>query len=176
MKTAFFALAAAALFIPIAAAANHQYEEPELSCVAVYPVVSVGNAGRFVAETNVDGPFFWVAGDYGFYDMGPTFVAPMTELGEQQVTVVWGSRRASCFVDVVGWGNYGEPFHPGMYTPYAPYDPGPNVVLTSVKLSAVPYTGLDVPYAALLLAVALLAAYAALIYPYAKRAFIVAVR
>jgi hypothetical protein len=176
MRTSVFAVfAVALLLIPAFAWARIAHESPYLACVAAYPVVSLGNAGRFTVDTNVPGPFMWVAGDWGYPDAETVFVTAMTELGTQQVTVVWGSRRASCYVEVVGYPGYGEPVQYGAYGAYTPQGQVPNITLSYVKLSAVPYTGPATPLGVVLAALLLLG-YATLVYRYAGKAIIASVR
>lgn len=164
------------------------YEAPFLSCQAQYPVVSVGNAGRFHAVSNVQGPFMWVAedGDYGVYDAGPQFITPFTRLGIQQVDVVWGSKRATCLVEVVPMPGYGEPYS-GPLAPAPIYADGfggdlapgfgPNVTLSSAFYPTMPNTGLEPQtFAALAFAVVLLMAAGIALYPHARKAFAIAVR
>lgn len=183
---AFFGIALIA--IPAFSIAR-SYEAPYLSCQAQYPVVSVGNAGRFYAVSNVDGPFMWVAedGDYGVYDAGNQFITPFTQLGLQQVDVVWGSKRATCVVEVVPMPGYGEPYTgplapapfygDGFGGDFGVFGPGPNVVLSSAFYPTMPNTGLEPQtFAALAFAVVLLMSAGIALYPHARKAIAIAVR
>ncbi|MDB5225141.1 MAG: hypothetical protein JWL87_93 [Candidatus Adlerbacteria bacterium] len=169
LKPILYALALAGLLVPVLTAARTSYVTPELDCAAAYPVVSLGNAGRFTAVATAPGPFMWSTNDLGFVDAGSVFVAPMTELGVQQVTVIWGSRRASCYVEVVPMPGYGEPFSPSFYQPYD--GQGPRVTLTSALYPSWPHAGFA-PHnaAALAFAVVLLLGTSIALYPYARQA------
>jgi hypothetical protein len=162
------ALFAGALLLPALVLARDSFESPYLSCSSVYPVVSQGSAGRFEAVTNMEGPFMWVVGDTGYIDMGPTLVVPMTEPGNQQVTVVKGTRRASCFVDVVPAGGFGEPYGYSFY-------PGNelNVTLTAVAYPSLPNAGFS-PQNAAAFAVSFvfLLGSATALYPHVRKVFI----
>jgi len=162
----------AALLIPTFVLARESLESPYLWCAPIYPVVSQGSAGRFEAVTNMPGPYMWVAGDFGYPDMGPTFVTPMTEPGHQQVTVVKGSRRANCFVEVVPGVGYGEPYNYSFY-------PGNelNVVLTAVAYPSMPSAGFGPQNAAALaFALVLLMGSGIALYPHARKTFIAVTR
>lgn len=182
MKNVLGAVFAVALVtIPVFGLARTSFEASYLSCASSYPVVSLGNAGRFHVVSNASGPFMWVANseDYGVYDAGTDFVTPFTALGQQQVTVVWGSKRASCFVDVVAMPGYGEPYHgPAVRTPvYDSYGQGPNVVLTSVVYPRLPNAGLEPQtFAAFAFALALLSAAVIALYPHARKIVAVVTR
>ncbi len=172
--------AAALVCIPALGMAQRSTEAPYLSCVSSYPTVSLGNAGRFHVVTNVNGPFMWVAvdEDYGVPDAGAQFVVPFTHTGHQQVTVVWGSKRASCYVDVVAAPGFGEPYRaaPVFAGPPA-YDNGLNIVLTSVVYPRLPNAGLEPQtLAAFAFAVVLLVAAIIALYPHAKKAFAIVTR
>lgn len=184
-KTLGLVFAAALIAIPAFSWAR-TYEAPVLYCSAAYPVVSLGNAGRFMVVSNTAGPFMWVADseDYGVYNAGREFVTPFTKLGTQQVTVVWGSKRASCFVDVVPQPGLGEPYmgprlgdYPDGFADGYGYGVGPNVTISSVAYPALPNAGLEPQtFAALAFAVVLLTGTGIALYPHARKAFTVAVR
>lgn len=178
------AFATALLALPMLGVAR-TYQAPYLSCASSYPVVSVGNAGRFHVVTNTDGPFMWVAHseNYGVYDAGADFITPFTDVGTQQVTVVWGSKRASCFVDVVLVPGFGEPYSAPLYGGYAPDaygyggEYGPNVVLTSALYPRLPNAGLEPQtLAAFAFAAALLLGAVIALYPHAKKIIAVVAR
>lgn len=159
-----------------------RYERPFLSCVARYPVVSLGNAGRFHVVTNVAGPFMWVAEseEYGVYDAGSQFVTPFTRLGLQQVAVVWGSKRASCFVEVVPAPGFGEPYAgpsaPILYDG-SPHHTGPNVTLTSSIYPSLPNAGFaPQTYAGFAFAAVLLFGASIALYSYVRKAFTIVAR
>jgi len=184
-KTLAIAFGAALVIIPAFGIARTSYEAPYLSCVATYPVVSAGNAGRFYVVSNVDGPFMWVVDseDYGVYDAGREFITPLTRLGLQEVTVVWGSKRANCYVEVVPTPGYGEPYTPPTFDGYPDgygyegYGPGPNVTLSSVAYPLLPNAGFEPQtLAALAFAFVLLLASAIALYPHAKKAFAIVTR
>jgi len=186
-KTLAIAFGAALVLIPAFGLARTSYEAPYLSCVATYPVVSLGNAGRFHVVSNVQGPFMWVADseDYGVYDAGTQFVTPLTRLGLQQVTAVWGSKRANCYVDVVAAPGFGEPYTPpafggypdGYGYGYEGYGPGPNVTLSSVAYPSLPNAGLEPQtMAALAFAFVLLLGSAIALYSHVRKAFAVVTR
>lgn len=175
--------AAALVLIPAFGLARTSYQTPYLSCASTYPVVSLGNAGRFNVVTNVNGPFMWVADseDYGVYNAGSQFVTPFTRLGQQQVTVVWGTTRASCFVNVVSQPGFGEPYTPPVFAnqpvDYGSYGPGPNVTISSVAYPRLPNTGFEPQtFAAFAFAVVLLLGAAIALYPHAKKAFTIVTR
>ncbi len=182
MKNILGAIFAAALvLIPAFGAARTSYEAPYLSCVSSYPVVSIGNAGRFHVVTNVAGPFMWVAVDeeYGVPYAGAEFVTPFTHLGQQQVTVVWGSKRANCYVDVVPTPGLGEIYQGLVFgsQDYSNYGLGPNVTLSSVAYPRLPNAGLEPQtFAAFAFAVVLLLGAIIALYPYAKKAFTIVTR
>lgn len=186
-KTLGLVFAAALIGIPAFSIAR-SYEAPFVSCAATYPVVSLGNAGRFSVVSNAEGPFMWVAEseDYGVYNAGREFVTPFTRLGVQQVTVVWGSKRSSCFVDVVPQPGFGEPYvgpQVGQYADgfygdgFGGAGYGPNVTISSVAYPALPNAGFEPEtFAAFAFAVVLLMGTSIALYPHAKKAFTVAVR
>lgn len=184
MKNILGAIFAAALVALPAWGVARSYEAPYLSCASSYPVVSVGNAGRFHVVTNVQGPFMWVANDedYGVYDAGVEFVTPFTHTGQQQVTVVWGSKRASCYVDVVPTPGFGEPyaapvFGGQIYETYGYGGYGPNVTLSSVVYPRLPNAGFaPLTTAALAFAIVLLLGAIIALYPHAKKAFAIVTR
>ena len=181
-KTLAVVFAAALVLIPAWGLAR-TYEAPYLSCVSSYPVVSAGNAGRFHVVSNVDGPFMWVAVDeeYGVPYAGPEFVAPFMHTGSQQVSVVWGSKRASCYVDVIQAPGFGESY-------YAPafgygdiyndtYGVGPNVTLTSMIYPRLPNAGFaPQTIASFAFAFVLLLGAAIALYRHIKYAFTVVTR
>lgn len=174
MKNTLRAVFVTALVLLPAWGAARTYEAPYLSCVSNYPMVSVGNTGRFHVVTNVQGPFMWVAGDedYAVYDAGAEFVTPFKHTGRQQVTVVWGSKRANCYVDVVPTPGFGEP-NPAPY--YGEY--GPNVTLSSVLYPRLPNAGFEPrTLAAVALAFVLLLGAAIALYQHVKYAFAVVTR
>jgi hypothetical protein len=177
MKHLLAAIFAAALVcIPVVGLARTTYATPYLSCASTYPVVSVGNAGRFNVVTNVNGPFMWVADDedYGVYNAGSQFITPFTHTGRQQVTVVWGSTRASCFVDVVPAPGYGEPYAAPVFNNQA-Y--GPNVTLSSVAYPLLPNTGFEPQtLATFAFALVFLLGTSIALYPHAKKAFTIVTR
>ncbi len=180
-KTLIAAFTAALVLIPAIGVARTAFEAPYLSCAATYPVVSLGNAGRFHVVTNTSGPFMWVAGgeDYGVYNAGAQFVTPFTHLGTQQVTVVWGSKRASCYVQVVPTAGFGEPYAAPIAGTYAnaSYGPGPNVTLTSVAYPLWPNAGLEPQtFAAFAFAVVLLLGTAIALYSHVRKAFAIVTR
>lgn len=173
--------ALALLLVPALGLARTTYQAPYLACTAAYPVVSVGNAGRFNVVTNANGPFTWVADneEYSVRDIGSQFVTPFTHVGRQQVTVVWGTTRASCFVSVVPAPGYGEPYtgpaFGGQHTTYGGY--GPNVSLSSVAYPFLPNAGFGPQtLAAFAFATVLLLGAAIALYPYAKKAFVIVTR
>jgi len=182
-KTLGLVFAAALIGIPALTVAR-SYEAPVLSCVATYPAVSLGNVGRFNVISNVSGPFMWVADseDYGVYNAGREFVTPFTRLGTQQVTVVWGSKRANCYVDVVPQPGLGEVYNGPRLGDYQDgyfggYDAGPNVTISSVAYPALPNAGIEPQtFAAIAFAVVLLMGTSIALYPYARKAITVAVR
>lgn len=182
MKKTLAAVFGAALVLIPAWGFARTYEAPYLSCVSSYPVVSAGNAGRFHVLSNVDGPFMWVAVDeeYGVPYAGTEFVAPFMHPGPQQVSVVWGSKRASCYVDVVPTPGFGEPYFGPAYTHqgYGYGDTyGPNVTLSSVVYPRLPNAGFaPVTSSALAFALVLLLGAAIALYPHAKKAFTVVTR
>lgn len=185
MKKALTAVFAAALLaLPMLSVAR-TYEAPYLSCASSYPVVSLGNAGRFHVVSNTNGPFMWVAHseDYGVYDAGADFITPFSALGVQQVTVVWGSKRASCFVDVVPAPGFGEPYSAPLFGSYAPdaygYSDayGPNVALSSVAYPRLPNAGFEPQtLAAFAFAAALLLGACIALYPHAKKIIAIVAR
>ena len=181
MKKTLAAVFGAALVLIPAWGFARTYEAPYLSCVSTYPVVSLGNAGRFHVVTNAAGPFMWVAvgEDYGVPDAGSQFVTPFTHLGYQQVTVVWGSKRASCYVEVVPAPGFGEPYTAPIFgnQTYGNYGPGPNVTLSSVAYPSLPNAGFGPQtFAALAFALVLLLGAAIALYPHAKKAFAIVTR
>jgi hypothetical protein len=172
---------ALALIPAFGIARTHSTDALHVSCNSAYPVVSVGNAGRFIAVTNVEGPFQWVADDYSIVDAGPVFVTPFTRVGPAQVDVVYGSLRSTCYVSVVAAPGYGEAFAPTAFPDLGPgpgaYGPGPNVTLTSVLYPLLPNTGFaPQTLASLAFAVVLMLGAAIALYPHARKAFAVVTR
>lgn len=168
-----------------------RYETPFLSCAATYPVVSLGNAGRFQVVTNTNGPFMWVveSEDYAVYDAGPQFVTPFTRLGLQEVTVVWGSKRANCIVEVVPAPGFGEPYTgPALgVLPYGDFPPlsdfpsqfgvGPNVTLGSAYYPSLPNAGFEPQtFAAFAFAAVLLIAAGVALHLHVRKAFAIVTR
>ena len=152
-----------------------------VSCNASYPVVSVGNAGRFTVVSNVQGPYQWVAEDYSLVDAGPVFVTPFERVGPAQVDVVYGSIRSSCHVNVVAAPGFGEPYAPAAFPEQNPghgaYGPGPNVTLTSVTYPFMPNTGFaPQTLASLAFSIVLLLGFAIASYPHARKAFAIVTR
>lgn len=179
MKTFLAAVFAAALVLIPAWGFARTYEAPYLSCVSSYPVVSTGFAGRFHVVTNVAGPFMWVAvdEDYAVYDAGYEFVTPFTHTGQQQITVVWGSKRASCYVDVVPTPGFGETYYAPLADSYSYGGYGPNVTLSSVSYPFLPNAGFGpVTSAAFAFALVLLLGAAIALYRHVKYAFAVVTR
>lgn len=172
--------AVALVCIPAFGLARTAVEAPYLSCVSTYPVVSLGNAGRFHVVSNTSGPFMWVAvgEEYGVPDAGTQFVTPFTHVGQQQVTVVWGSKRASCYVDVVPTPGYGE-----SYTGFVPqyhygaYGTDLNVTLTSTAYPRLPNAGLEPQtLAALAFSFVLLLSAIIALYPHARKIIAIVAR
>lgn len=170
-----FLFAAALLGLPGVIVARN-YAAPFLSCAAQYPIISLGNAGRFYAVTNVDGPFMWTTGEYGVYDAGPEFATPFTRLGVERVTVVWGGLRASCHVEVVLAPGFGEPYAPPVVGA-GQYGPGPNVTLSSTAYPSMPNAGFEPQtFATFAFAGVLLLSGAIALYPHVRKAFAVVTR
>lgn len=183
MKKIIGALFGAALVLIPAFGLARTYSNDALyvSCNSSYPVVSVGNAGRFTVVSNVQGPYQWVAEDYSIVGAGPVFVAPFEHVGPAQVDVVYGSIRSTCYVNVVAAPGYGEPYAP----PAAPsqdyghgaYGPGPNVTLTSILYPLLPNTGFaPQTLASFAFAVVLLLGAIIAFYPHARKAFAIVTR
>lgn len=185
-KAAGLIFAAALVVIPGLTLARSNPLIPYLGCSAVYPTVSLGNTGRFNVVSNASGPFMWVVSseDYGVYNAGAQFITPFTHLGTQKVDVVWGTQRASCFVNVVAAPGFGEPYtgpalahqNPDAYYPSA-YGPGPNVTLASAAYPALPNAGFEPQtLAAFAFALVLLMGAGIALYPHARKAFAVVSR
>lgn len=189
-KTLVLGFAAALITIP-GLMVGARYEPPFLSCAATYPVVSVGNAGRFQVVTNTSGPFMWVveSEDYAVYDAGPQFITPFTRAGLQEVAVVWGSKRATCIVEVVPMPGFGEPYRgPALsIEPYGDFPPlgdipgpfgmGPNVTLGSAYYPSLPNAGFGpTTFAAFAFAAVLLIAAGVALHSHVRKAFAIVTR
>jgi hypothetical protein len=171
LQALLYTLTAVVLFVPMVASAR-TYEAAHLECAPGYQRVSVGNAATFSAISNIEGPFMWVTDDTGFVDAGPIFITPFFDPGFHEVAVVWGSRRATCLVEVVGYGSYGDsygyPWQQG---------PGPNVTLTARLYPFMPNAGFAPQSAAAwAFAFVLLAGFSIAAYPYVRKAFAIVTR
>ena len=170
VKSIGVSLALLALCVPAVAFARDNYEAPYIACTPAYQTVPLGGTARFFAVSNVEGPFAWVVGDeYSVRDLGTEFYAEMREPGEQQVAVVWGSRRSYCTVLVTGYG-----YQAGQYG----YANSPlNVVLTSVAYPSWPNAGFG-PHtlAGLAFALVLLLGASIALYPHVRKAFAIVAR
>jgi hypothetical protein len=181
LAISFGAVFAAALVLIPAFGLARTYSNDALyvACTSSYPVVSVGNAGRFTVVSNVQGPFQWVAEDYSVVEAGPVFVTPFMHAGPAQVDVVYGSIRSTCYVDVIPTPGYGEPYARPAFTDFSDqnYGYGPNVTLTSVAYPFLPNTGFEPQtMAAFAFAIVLLLGTAIALYPHAKKAFAIVTR
>jgi hypothetical protein len=177
--------AVALVLIPAYGLAKTHFADPlYVQCIAAYPTVSAGNAGRFTVVSNVPGPYQWVAEDYSIVDAGPVFVTPFEHAGPTQVDVVYGSIRSSCYVNVVAAPGYGERYTPPVfadqnynYGNYGAYGPGPNVTIASVAYPFLPNTGFEPQtLAAFAFAVVLLLGAVIALYPHARKAFAIVAR
>ena len=163
-------LALLALCAPAVALARDTYEAPYVTCAPAYQTAALGSTARFFAVSNVEGSFTWVVGDeYSVRDLGAEFYAEMHEPGEQQVAVVWGSRRSYCTVLVTGYG-----YQAGQYG----YTNSPlNVVLTSVAYPSWPNAGFSPQtLAGLAFALVLLLGASIALYPHVRKAFAIVAR
>ncbi len=159
---------------PLAAEAKAERIDLTLDCAPKFQTVSWGDTAAFAAMGNVNGPFEWVTPDFGVVDAGSVFAVPMTWSGHQQIDVVWGSQRATCYVDVVGGpASYEQGYD---YIDHS-YDYGPNVTLSSVLYPYLPHAGFGpANFAAFAFAAVLLMGFALALYPHVRYAFVIVTR
>lgn len=145
---------------------------PALTCRTDTPTVALGQTARFTALGGAGGTYNWSTPTQNYPNVGPVLSIAFNQSGMQTVQVTNAAQTATCSV-VVTPSYYPQPTPP---VPTYPY-PGPQVPPVLTVMPSFPNTGIEPQNgAALAFATVLLLGAAIAGYPYARKAFALAVR
>jgi hypothetical protein len=157
-----------------------------LRCWTDTPVVAVGQTARFTAVGGIGGTYNWATASQNFPNIGPALTTTFMSSGTHSVSVTNATQTATCPITVSASyvaQNPGTPFYPTYpgttYPTYQnpSYSSYPQPTLTSYAYPRFPSTGLEpMTSAQIALALVMLMGATFLSYPYARKAFAVAVR
>lgn len=164
----------------------YNYVQP-LTCRTDTPTVGLGQQARFSAVGGVGGTYNWFAESQTHFNVGPVFNKSFNSSGTHTVQVTNAAQTATCVVTVTNT-YYPQPTTPAYVYPYgsttypyggtsytAPYQP--TYTSTYYPYPRFPNTGFEpITSAQLAFAVVLLMGAAIAAYPYARKAFALAVR
>ncbi len=168
----------------------YNYNLPPLTCVTQTPTVALGQTARFTAVGGTGGTYNWTTPGQNYPNVGPVLSISFTGSGAQAVTVTNGSQSATCAITVTNsyyptpiptpvtpavypvynnqypqyptYNQYPVNQYPSLYQNYAPRFPNTGFA---------PTNGAEMAFAVVLLAGA-----AVVTYPYARKAFAIALR
>ena len=145
----------------------YTYQALPLTCRTDTPVVAVGQSARFTAVGGVGGTYNWRTPYNNFPNSGPVLTTTLDGSGVQSVTVTNASQVATCNVTVSS-SYYPQPtntfYQEAPYQTQSYYPRFPNTGFA-------PSNGAEAAFAVVLLMGAAIA-----VYPYARKAFALAVR
>ena len=145
----------------------YTYQALPLTCRTDTPVVAVGQSARFTAVGGVGGTYNWRTPYNNFTNSGPVRTTTLDGSGVQSVTVTNASQVATCNVTVSS-SYYPQPtntfYQEAPYQTQSYYPRFPNTGFA-------PSNGAEAAFAVVLLMGAAIA-----VYPYARKAFALAVR
>ena len=144
----------------------YTYQAPPLTCRTDTPVVAVGQSARFTAVGGVGGTYNWRTPYNNFPNSGPVLTTTLDGSGVQSVTVTNASQVATCNVTVSS-SYYPQPTNTFYQAPYQTQSYYPRFPNTGFA----PSNGAEAAFAVVLLMGAAIA-----VYPYARKAFALAVR
>ena len=160
---------------------------PQLTCRTDTPTVGLGQAARFTAIGGVGGTYNWYANGQNFPNSGPVLTTTFSGSGTQTVQVTNAAQTATCVVTVTT-NYYPQPMPTPTY-PAAPQYPNYTYptyqsgypyaypTITSVAYPRLPNAGFaPLESAQLAFAVVLLMGAGIAAFPYARKAFALAVR
>ncbi len=151
-----------------------------LTCRTDTPVVGLGQTARFSAVGGVGGTYNWMTSSQNFPNIGPVLSTTFMSSGSQTVSVTNASQTATCVVSVTtsyvpqqtSTGYYPTPGYAVSGTNY--YN---QPTLTSYVYPHLPSTGLaPLTSAQIAFGVVALMGAAIMAFPYARKAFALAVR
>src|SRR3989338_7978587 len=161
----------------------YTYQALPLTCRTDTPVVAVGQSARFTAVGGVGGTYNWRTPYNNFPNSGPVLTTTLDGSGVQSVTVTNASQVATCNVTVSSsyypqptntiYPSYSYPVAPTYNQTYpyqAPYQTQ-SYYPRFPNTGFAPSNGAEAAFAVVLLMGAAIAA-----YPYARKAFALAVR
>lgn len=154
---------------------------PSLSCYTETPIVSIGQSARFSAVGGVGGTYNWATPFQNHPNVGPVLTTSFPSSGTHAVTVTNAAQTATCNVTVNN-SYYPQPIvptspiYPGTPSYVYPYGTQPSYTATYVA-PRFPNTGFE-PISSAQMAFALVLTMGAAIaaFPYARKAFAIAVR
>lgn len=161
------------------------YQQPGLSCVTNTPVVSLGQTATFTAQGGVGGTYNWTTPYQNYPNVGRVLTTTFPASGTQTVTVTNAAQTATCTITV------NNSYYPQPQVPTAPTYTNPSYVypyggtaygtpapqLYTQPQPRFPNTGFEpITSAQMAFAVVFLMGAAIAAYPYARKAFAVAVR
>lgn len=159
---------------------------PALSCHTDTPRVGLGQTARFVAQGGVGGTYNWYADSNNFPNAGPVLTTTFNSTGSKLVKVTNAAQTATCAIEVVN--GYVAPYPNSSFTYPTYYNQGyntypvygstyPTVTYQASVYPRLPNTGFEpVSSAQMAFAVVLLMGVAIASYPYARKAFALALR
>lgn len=153
---------------------------PGLSCRTETPIVSMGQQARFTAVGGAGGTYNWATPFQNFPNVGPVLTTTFPSSGNHSVTVTNASQTATCTVTVNN-SYYPQPTVPtSPVYPAAPayvYPYGSPTYSGTYIAPSFPNTGFEpLSSAQMAFALVLIMGSAIAAYPYARKAFALALR
>lgn len=161
--------------------------QPAFSCRTNTPTVGLGQTASFTAVGGVGGTYNWRTATQNYPNVGPVLSVSFQNSGSQVVTVTNAAQTASCTVNVTTT-YYPQPTNmpngltypaPNMYQnyPYQTYPAQNYPYQTQTYYPRLPNTGFAPSNGAeMAFAVVFVMGAAIVVYPYARKAFALAVR
>lgn len=151
-----------------------------LTCRTDTPVVGLGQTARFTALGGAGGTYNWMTANQNYPNNGPTLTAAFMSSGTQTVSVTNASQTATCVVQVTTSYVPQQPAYPTYpnttFTQYGQYGYA-QPTLSAYLYPSFPRTGLaPLTAAQVTFALVLLMGATFMGYPYARKAFAIAVR
>lgn len=152
-------------------------QQPALSCRTDTPTVALGQTARFTAVGGIGGTYNWRTSSQNYPNVGPVLTITFQNSGAQVVSVTNGPQTAYCNITVTT-SYYPQPVNPSYTYPSYTYPAAPAYPYqTQTYYPRLPNTGFAPSNGAeMAFATVLLMGAAVAVYPYAKKAFVVAVR
>lgn len=161
-----------------------QYQQPALRCVTNTPIVSLGQSASFTAQGGAGGTYNWATPFQNHPNIGPVLTTSFNSSGTHAVTVTNASQTATCTI-VVNNSYVPQPVVPTspIYPNYTgtqsyvyPYGTQPTYAATYIA-PRFPNTGFEpIQSAQIAFALVLVMGAAIASYPYARKAFALALR